>query len=85
MSWFFNFGGRRRSACTVCNNLTDAHASLLVLLPDTARYIPGIDNTLADALSRNNATLFLSKVPNVDKTATHVSQELMELLVIWTS
>ena len=42
----------------------------------------GIDNTLADALSRNNATLFLSKVPNADKTATHVPQELMELLVV---
>ena len=55
----------------------------------TARHIPGIDNTLTDALSRNNATLFLSKVPNADKTTTHVPQELMELLVIqkpdWTS
>ena len=40
----------------------------------------GIDNTLADALSRNNATLFLSKIPSADKTATHVSKELMELL-----
>jgi len=37
---------------------------------------------LADALSRNNATLFLSKVPNADKTLTHIPQELMELLVI---
>ena len=27
-----------------------------------------IDNTLADAPSCNNATVFLSKVPNVDKT-----------------
>ena len=27
-----------------------------------------LDNTLADALSCNNATVFLSKVPNVDKT-----------------
>ena len=55
----------------------------------TARHIPGIDNTLADALSCNNATLFLSKVPNADKIPTHIPQELMELLVIqkpdWTS
>ena len=40
----------------------------------------GIDNTLADALSHNNATLFLSKVPSAGKTATHVLQELMEPL-----
>ena len=61
----------------------------LLLFIYTARHIPGIDNTLADALSCNNATLFLSKVPNVDKTPIHIPQELMELLVIqkpdWTS
>ena len=62
--------------------LTDAHGPLLVCLPCTARHIPGIDNTLAGTLSCNNVTLFLSKVPNVDKTATHVPQKLMELLVV---
>ena len=41
-----------------CKN-TDTHGPLVVL-PCTARHIPSIDNTLADVLSRNNATLFLS-------------------------
>ena len=69
------------------------HSKVYPGLVSQARQLPqwvwlarlGIDNTLADALSRNNATLFLSKVPSTDKTATHVLQELssrklMELL-----
>ena len=54
-----------------------------------AAHIPGQDNTLADAISRNNATLFLSLSPQADRTPTQVPQDLINKLLIekpdWTS
>ena len=54
-----------------------------------AKHIPGEHNELADAISRNHATLFLSKVPGACTTPTSVAQELLELLIHqqpdWTS
>ena len=54
-----------------------------------AEHIPGAHNELADAISRNHATLFLSKVPGACRTPTSVPQELLEILIHqqpdWTS
>ena len=41
-----------------------------------AEHIPGAHNELADAISRNHATLFLSKVPGACRAPTSVPQEL---------
>ena len=54
-----------------------------------ASHIPGSHNTSADALSRNNLTLFRSLNPQAQQKATQISAELLHLLIIdppdWTS
>ena len=54
-----------------------------------AKYLPGKHNTLADALSCNNKSLFLSLHPQAQRTATPIPAELLHLLIIeqpdWTS
>ena len=55
----------------------------------SAVHIPGRHNQLADALSRNNTFLFLSKVPEASRSPTPVPPELMDLVAVqkpdWTS
>ena len=55
----------------------------------TAAHVPGRQNPLADAISRDNAALFLSLSPQADQTPTEVSQDLIDKLLIekpdWTS
>ena len=53
-----------------------------------AEHIPGKENTLADALSRNNIPYFLSQVPQVSHCPSKVPPPLLVLLsleVAWTS
>ena len=54
-----------------------------------AKYLPGKRNALADALSRNNESLFLSLHLQAQRTATPIPAELLQLLIIeqpdWTS
>jgi len=52
-------------------------------------HISGILNEPADALSHNNVSSFVSRVPYAHQQPTEVPQELVELLIIhhldWTS
>ena len=54
-----------------------------------ANHIPGVDNTLADALSRNNDQLFKSLYPQGNPAPTPIPVELLDLLIVsmpdWTS
>ena len=45
-----------------------------------ARHLPGIKNTLADALSRNNLSLFLSLNPQASHMPTIIPSPLLDLL-----
>jgi hypothetical protein len=45
-------------------------------------HICGVHNVLADALSRNNAFLFLSNDPQAHRNACVIPQELTDLLMI---
>ena len=45
-----------------------------------AEHIPGKKNTLADALSRNNVSYFLSQVPQVSHYPSKVPRPLLALL-----
>ena len=50
--------------------------------------VPGVKNALADALSRDNAALFLSQVPHAQQEPSSIPQPLIDLLVCnitWTS
>jgi len=54
----------------------------------TATYIPGKQNILVDALSRNNITLFFTQAPQVTPQASPLSSALVDLLsqnITWTS
>jgi hypothetical protein len=55
----------------------------------TAAHIPGRLNILADAISRNNISLFLSSFPQANCLPTKVPQEYIDKLLIekpdWTS
>ena len=55
----------------------------------TAAHVPGRKNTLADAISRDNATLFLSLSPQADRMPSEVPQDLIDKLLVekldWTS
>ena len=55
----------------------------------TARHIPGKQNIGADAISRNNSSLFLSSYPQANPTATPLPPALLELAVLsrpdWTA
>ncbi len=55
----------------------------------SATHVRGVDNKLADALSRNKLTEFLSNYPQAQLAATRVPPELVELLLLskpdWTS
>ena len=46
-----------------------------------ARHIPGVLNTVADAISRDNLSLLFSKVPGAEPRPTAVPLDLLELLV----
>ena len=46
----------------------------------TASHIPGVTNTYADALSRNNMTLFFSQVPWATKGPTQIPDHLIQLV-----
>ena len=46
-----------------------------------ACHIPGVLNTVADAISRDNIPLLFSKVPDADRTPTPVPPNLVELLL----
>ena len=53
----------------------------------TATHVVGKKNTFADALSRNNASLFLSQMPHINQQPTPIPQQLPGLLVqniTWT-
>ena len=53
----------------------------------TATHVAGKKNTFADALSRNNASLFLSQTPQVNQQLTAIPSQLVELLgqnITWT-
>ena len=54
-----------------------------------ASHIRGVDNTLADALSRNNRQLFHSLHPQAKKEAAPIPMEWLDLLIVdkpdWTS
>lgn len=54
-----------------------------------AAHISGVNNTLADALSRNNEALFHSLLPQAAPEPTPIPEALLDLLVIsrpdWTS
>ena len=47
-----------------------------------AKYLSGKRNTLADALSCHNKSLFLSPYPQAQRTATPIPAELLHLLII---
>ena len=53
-----------------------------------ASHIRGVNNELADALSRNNATSFFANYPQAHPAPTPLPQELLDLLIIakpdWT-
>ena len=55
----------------------------------TAAYIPGRLNTLADAISRDNAASFLSLYPQANRQATPIPPEFITKLLLekpdWTS
>lgn len=54
----------------------------------SAEHIAGVDNTLADAISRNNADLFLSQVPQAERRPTAIPPALVEFITAdlsWTS
>ena len=55
----------------------------------SAEHVPGDQNTLADALSRNNLPLFYSLLPQAQKHQSQVPKPLLDLLLIrqpdWTS
>ena len=52
-------------------------------------HVPGVHNTMADALSRNNMTLFRSLCPQASGMATTIPSSLIQLLLVektdWTS
>lgn len=54
-----------------------------------AIHVPGIENTLADAISRDDLHYFLSQVPRARGNHTNIPQALLSLLVDqqpdWTS
>ena len=46
-----------------------------------AYHIPGVLNTVADAISRNNLSFLFSKVPSAEPRSTLLPPDLVELLV----
>ena len=54
-----------------------------------ASHIKGVDNILADSLSRDNLPLFLSLHLQADKETTQIPESLLDLLILskpdWTS
>ena len=54
-----------------------------------AAHIKGVDNILADALSRNNALLFSAQLPHARPDPSTIPPELLDLLLLskpdWTS
>ena len=46
----------------------------------TCTHIPGIDNELADDLSRDRISAFLSKVPEASRQPAHIPMPLLDLL-----
>ena len=55
----------------------------------TARHIPGIENTAADALSRDKLDLFRFMCPQANHAPSTISAALLDLLLLsrpdWTS
>ena len=47
----------------------------------TCVHIPGVDNDLADDLSRNRVSAFLSKVPEASQQPTYIPKPLLNLLL----
>ncbi len=47
-----------------------------------ATHIKGVDNTLADALSQNNLTLFRTLCPQAEKEPVAIPVPLLDLLVV---
>ncbi len=48
----------------------------------SATHIPGVENVLADALSRNHLDQFFSSSPKASKHPTKVSRQLWELVMV---
>ena len=52
-------------------------------------HIPGVENIIADAISRDNLSVLYSQVPNVDRSPRLIPPPLLDLLVErqpdWTS
>lgn len=54
----------------------------------TSEHIPGVENGYADAISRDNASLFLSQVPQATQCPSLIPQPLVDLIIQdtpWTS
>ena len=54
----------------------------------TAAHVPGVDNGAADAISRNRLELFFDLIPQAQRSACPVPEELVRRLVTqdqWTS
>ena len=47
----------------------------------SAQHVPGVDNILADALSRNNTNKFFLSLPKADPLPTPVPEDLLDLVV----
>ena len=54
-----------------------------------AVHVPGVENTMADALSRNNRVLFMSLHPQAQQSPAPIPSELIDMLLLtrpdWTS
>ena len=72
------------SALLRCLHFIAARYNLIV----SAAHLPGSQNLLADALSRNNLTLFFDNHPQANPHPTHIPASLIDLLVLtkpdWT-
>ena len=68
-----------------CLFFITAHADIML----HAVHIPGAENGLADAISRNNLSSFLLRHPQADPTPTRLPGALVDMLVgsqpDWTS
>ena len=99
VSWFiFQLTMLQSSMCLQATYSRESHLMhlirVLVFLAShfkfwfTASHVPGVRNALADALSRNNAGLFLSQVHHTQLESSSIPGLLIELLVCnitWTS
>ena len=62
-----------------------AHYNMSII----GQHIPGVENRAADALSRNDAHLFLSQVPSANREPAVIPRELLHIVLFsqyeWTA